>query len=449
MVTARAQRTGHAVVVGASLAGLLAARVLTDTFAQVTVVDRDTLPDDPTARKGVPQGRHAHGLLARGREILEELFPGLTDELVTQHGAVAADIQRDAAWINDGHPMRREFADMLCLVTSRPLLEWYVRRRVAALPAVTLRSKTEALGLVADGGPATSSPNGQRPKTVTGLRVLADGEESILTADLVVDATGRSNRGPTWLGELGYQPPAEEKVDPGLVYVSATFARKPEDYDGIAAVIGATLENPRGGVALAVEHDRWMVTLLGMSDEAPTDPQGYVEWAARLPRPDIHQAIARGEVVEAPHRMRIPPSTWRRYDKLRHFPEGFLVIGDAICALNPAYAQGMTTAAVEATALRDCLAQGRRGLAQRFFARAAKIISIPWSVSVTADLRFPHVQGERTRAVRFLNWYIARLHRVAERDGAAGKAFLRVANLIDPPQRLFAPTMAAKVLRGR
>lgn len=445
MVTARTQRAGHAIVVGASMAGLLAARVLTETFAQVTVVDRDTLPDEPVARRSVPQARHAHGLLARGREILEGFFPGLTDELVRRYGAVAADIQRDAAWINDGHPMRREFADMLCLVTSRPLLEWYVRSRIATLPGVTLRPNTEALGLVGDG----SKPTGGKAKRVNGLRILAGGEESVLTADLVVDATGRSNRGPTWLGELGYQPPAEEKVDPGLVYVSATFERKPDDYDGIAAVIGATLENPRGGVVLAVENDRWMVTLLGMGDEAPTEAQAYVEWAARLPRPDIHQAIAKARVVDNPHRMRIPPSTWRRYDKLREFPEGFLVIGDAICALNPAYAQGMTTAAVEALALRDCLAQGRRRLAKRFFARAAKIVAIPWSVSVTSDLRFSHVQGRRTRAVRFLNWYIARVHRIAARDGAAGKAFLRVANLIDPPQRLFAPAMALKVLRGR
>jgi FAD binding domain. len=444
MVTSRAPRRGHAVVVGASMAGLLAARVLSETFAQVTVVDRDLLPDDPTARRGVPQGRHAHGLLARGREILEELFPGLTEDLVQQHGAVAADIQRDAAWINDGHPVRRDFADMLCLVASRPLLEWYVRGRVAALPGVTLRPNTEALGLVAD-GPSTR----RRPRAVTGLRVLAGGEESVLAADLVVDATGRSNRGPTWLGELGYEPPAEEKIDPGVIYVSATFERKPDDYDGIAAIVGATLINPRGSVVLAVENDRWMVTLFGMGDEAPTDPQGYVEWAARLPRPDIHQAIAPARVVERPHRMRVGPSTWRRYDRLRRFPDGYLVIGDAICALNPAYAQGMTTAAVEALALRDCLARGRRGLARRFFTRTAKIIAIPWSVSVTADLRFPHVAGRRTRAIRFLNWYIARLHRVATRDGAVGKAFLRVANLIDPPQRLFAPTLAVKVLRGR
>ncbi|MBX6749766.1 MAG: FAD-dependent monooxygenase [Micromonosporaceae bacterium] len=448
MVTPPVQRSGHAIVVGASMAGLLAARVLAETFAQVTVVDRDALPDEPIARRGVPQGRHAHGLLARGREILEELFPGLTEELVSRHGAVAADIQRDAAWINDGHPMRRDFADMLCLVATRPLLEWYVRDRVTALPGVTLRPNTEALGLVAAGNGSGTSPTRRRAGRVNGLRVLASGEETVLAADLVVDATGRSNRGPTWLAELGYEAPTEEKIDPGLVYVSATFERKPDDYDGIAAVVGATLANPRGGVVLAVENDQWMVTLYGMGDEAPTDAQSYVEWAARLPRPDIHQAIAEAPVVEAPRRMRIGPSTWRRYDKLRRFPEGFLVIGDAICALNPAYGQGMTTAAVEALALRDCLARGRRGLAKRFFARAAKIVAIPWSVAVTADLRFPHVQGRRTRAVRFLNWYIARVHRVAARDGAVGKAFLRVANLIDPPQRLFAPAIAAKVLRG-
>jgi hypothetical protein len=326
---------------------------------------------------------------------------------------------------------------------------------------------TEALGLVATDGTVTglrirrSGASAQSAATPADGASSADGatpagqpgpvEDEVLAADLVVDTTGRSNRGPTWLRELGYEAPEEETIDAGTVYVSASFGRKPDDYAGIAAVVGATVENPRGGVALAVEGDEWHVTLLGMGGpEAPTDPESYVEWAAHAPNPDLYHILDGAPVVQAPHRMRIPPSIWRHYEKLQRFPGGYLVLGDAMCALNPAYAQGMTTAAVEALALRDCLARGRKDLAPRFFAAAAKIVAIPWSVSVTADLRFPHVVGKRTGAVKFLNWYIGRLHRVAARDAKAGTAFLRVANLIDPPQRLFAPGLAAKVLlRGR
>jgi 2-polyprenyl-6-methoxyphenol hydroxylase-like FAD-dependent oxidoreductase len=435
MLASQAQRTGHAVVVGASMAGLLAARVLTETFDRVTIVDRDHLPDEPLARRGVPQARHAHGLLARGREILEDLFPGLTDALVTEHGAVLCDSQRDVAWFNDGHLLRQAPSDLQALSVSRPLLEWYVRTHVAPLPQVTIVPGAEALGLVAD----------ETKEKITGVRLLVAGAESSLDADLVVIATGRSNRGPTWLTELGYAAPEEQKVDAGLTYVSASYRRKPDDHPGTAVVVGLATDNPRGGVVLAVEDDRWMTTLMGMGDDvAPTDPAGYLAYA----HPELHAVIADAELIEQPHKMRLPASTWRRYDKLRRFPAGLVVVGDAMCAINPAYAQGMTTAAVEAAALRECLAAGRDDLARRYFRKAASIIAIPWSIAVTADLRFPNVVGPRTAQVRFLNWYIARLHRVAARDAAVGRAFLRVANLIDPPQRLMAPGIAIKVLRG-
>jgi 2-polyprenyl-6-methoxyphenol hydroxylase-like FAD-dependent oxidoreductase len=89
----------HAVVLGASMGGLAAARVLADAYRRVTVVDRDLLPVPGVQRRGVPQGRHAHGLLARGREVLEELFPGLTDELVAR-GALYGDVQLQGRWYN-------------------------------------------------------------------------------------------------------------------------------------------------------------------------------------------------------------------------------------------------------------------------------------------------------------------------------------------------------------
>jgi flavin-dependent dehydrogenase len=271
----------------------------------------------------------------------------------------------------------------------------------------------------------------------------------VLAAQLVVNAAGRGNRGPRWLAELGFETPQEQKVDPRLVYVTACFVRTSDDYDGIGAAIGPTVDKPCGGVALAIENDKWMVTLHGIGGlEPPVDPKEFVEWAAHLPNPDVHQIIAGAEIVERPVRMRIPPSLWRRYDKVARLPAGYVAVGDAVCALNPAFGQGMTTAALEALALRECLDRGLSGLTPRFFARTAKIIATPWAISVNADLRFSETAGKRSVRASVLNWYLGRLHRLAERDGSVGTAFLRVANLLDSPQRLFAPALAVKVLRG-
>ncbi|MCW3845494.1 FAD-binding protein, partial [Micromonospora yasonensis] len=199
--------TGQAIVLGGSIGGLLAARVLSESYATVTVFDRDELPAAAADRKGVPQSEHSHGLLARGRQILEELFPGLTADLAAQ-GAVPVDIQQDCLWVNDGHRIPRVASGLDGLCVSRRALEAYVRGRVRALPNVVVRDSCEAVGLIADA-------DGGR---VTGARILPHGgREERHGADLVVDATGRGNRGPTWLAELGYQPPVEDRVNPRTV----------------------------------------------------------------------------------------------------------------------------------------------------------------------------------------------------------------------------------------
>src|SRR3712207_2150667 len=213
------EHTDHAVVVGASMGGLLAARVLSETYAAVTVVERDHLTDDATPRRGLPQGRHAHGLLARGREALEELFPGLTAELVGL-GVPAVDLQAGFRWVNGGRQLSQAPSGLLGLGVSRPLLESRIRARVRALPNVDVLDGCDAAGLVA-------SPGGER---VTGLRVLsraADSCEQVLDADLVVDASGRGSRGPQWLEALGFPAPAVEQVHIGLAYASRSYRRDP------------------------------------------------------------------------------------------------------------------------------------------------------------------------------------------------------------------------------
>ncbi|NEK56447.1 hypothetical protein GCU56_00975 [Geodermatophilus sabuli] len=431
------EHTDSAIVVGASIGGLLAARVLSVTHARVTVVERDVLADGAVHRRGVPQSRHAHGLLARGREALEELFPGLTAEL-TALGVPAADLQSGFRWVNAGRLLCQAPSGLVGLGVSRALLESRVRARVRALLGVGIADGCAATGLAV-------SADGRR---VTGLRVVrAGGAAEVLGADLVVDATGRGSRAPSWLESLGYPAPEVDEVPIGLAYASRAYRRDASGPDG--AAIAGTPADPRGGVMIAQEDDRWIVSVGGiLGDAAPLDHAGFTAFTATLPSPLIHEVVRDAEPLGDAVRFRFPASSRRRYERLGRFPEGFLVMGDAVASFDPVYGQGMSVAAVEALALRRCLDRGTEDLAHRFFRAAATVIDSPWRIAVGGDLRFPGVPGPRTRSVRAVNAYLERLHVAAEHDPAVGRAFLRVVSLLDPPQRLFAPGTALRVMRG-
>jgi 2-polyprenyl-6-methoxyphenol hydroxylase-like FAD-dependent oxidoreductase len=434
-----AEHSDHAIVVGASMGGLLAARALCEVYDNVTVVERDVLEAGPVARRGVPQGRHAHGLLAQGREVLEDFFPGLTDELAG-FGAETVDLQSGFRWVNAGRLLCQEPSDLLGLGVSRLLLEARVRARVLALPSVRLLDGCDATGLA-----ATSDR-----RRVTGLRVLrraGDSTEETLPADLVVDATGRGTRGPQWLEELGYPSPAVEEVHIGLAYASRSYRRNPDA--PLGAAIAGTITNSRGGVMIPQEGDRWIVSIGGiLGDAAPLDHDGFTAFAATLPSPAIHEMICDAEPLSDAVRFRYPVSRRRRYERMTRVPEGYLPFGDAISSFNPVYGQGMTVAALEATVLRTALETGSADLSRRFLRTAARLVDNPWDIAVGADLRFPDVPGRRTAKVRAVNGYLERLHVAAERDPAVGRAFLRVVNLVDGPERLMAPSVALRVLRG-
>jgi 2-polyprenyl-6-methoxyphenol hydroxylase-like FAD-dependent oxidoreductase len=433
------QGQGRAVVIGASLGGLLAARVLAESHRHVVIVDRDALPTVGAQRKGVPQGRHAHGLLARGREVLDELFPGLSGELVEQ-GALRGDIQASVRWCNDGHLLRQAPSPLEGLCVSRPLLEGHVRQRVASLPNVDVLDGWAVSGLAA-------SPARDRVTGVTGYG--PDGIEATMDADLVVDASGRGSNSPAWLEQVGYRAPGEDRVEVHIGYATRTYRRRLDHLDGdIGVVIAPSLPAGRAGVVLAMEGDRWIVTLGGYGeDRPPTDPEGWTAFAASLPRPDIAELVERAEPLDEPLAFRYPASVRRRYERLRRFPAGYLVFGDALCSFNPIYGQGMTVAALEALALRDHL-RTPQAQARSFFRTAARLIDVPWEIAVGGDLRFHHVAGRRPAKVRLVNRYLARLNPVAEHDPVVGLAFLRVVNLIDRPERLMAPAIAWQVLRG-
>jgi 2-polyprenyl-6-methoxyphenol hydroxylase-like FAD-dependent oxidoreductase len=407
----------------------------------VIVVDRDDLTGTGP-RKGVPQGHHAHGILAKGREILEELFPGLTDEL-TWLGATAVDLVSDIAWFHDGRLLSAAPSNLLAVAVSRPTLENYLLARVGQLTNVEVRSGHEAVGL----------RTGDDRRRVDGVHLVPAGGGAVeeLGADLVVDATGRGNRSATWLAELGYARPIEETVAAQVAYASRQYARRgplPSGYAG--AINSLSPSDPHSMVLIPIEGDRWMLTLVGIGhDIPPTDPQGFDEFAHRFPITDLHHVVENAEPLTEPRRFRAPASVRRRFERLARVPAGYLVIGDALCAFNPVYGQGMTVAAAEAMALRDCLRESHTDLPRRFYAHAARVIDTPWELAAGGDLAVPTTIGKRTTKIRVLNAYVARLLNAAKTDPVVALAFHETINLTRRPENLFAPDILRRVLFPR
>ena len=428
----------HAIVIGASVGGLLAARALSDFFTTVTVLERDQFPAADTPRKGVPQGRHAHGLLARGSTVLEELFPGFMNEVVEESGGLLGDVVNDVAWIGHNVRLAHGNSGLIGLLASRPVLEGHLRRRLLALPNVRAIEHCSVQGLVADSD----------RKRVIGVRTRVDSKPAqIVAADLVIDATGRGSCSPAWLEELGYPTPVSERVKVGIGYLTRTYRRRATDLDGkLGMVVAGSAPNWRNGVILAQENDRWIVSAGGfLGDDAPDNESGFLAYLATLPTKEIRDVVASAEPLTDFTRYRHLLSVRRRYEKLTHFPDNYLVFGDAICSFNPIYGQGMTVATQEALTLQQCLREGSKDLGRRFFQAAGSIVDIPWHIAVGNDLRHPKVAGPRSAMQRFINWYIGKLHLAATHDSALATAFLKVVNLMAPPTTLLTPSIAWRV----
>ncbi|WP_344963822.1 FAD-dependent oxidoreductase [Streptomyces thioluteus] len=392
---------GHAVVIGSGLAGLTAAQALVDHMDRVTVVERDRLPRGPLRRRGVPQARHAHHLMPPGRRGLEQLFPGITREL---HAAGMVDVRvpQDTLLLGPGGWIPRFESDLAMTTGSRDVLDAVVRDRLRADPKVTFLQEHEAVGLRAG-----------RHDTVTGLWVRGRdrgapdgwGERRLLEAEFVVDASGDASRAPRWLEELGYGTPPESVSGTGTGCASALFA-PPVGHvaDWTYLRLSASPGSPREGVLSPVAGGKWMVSIAGSPGPQglPADHAGFLRAAGELRHPLLREVLEGAAPLGPVYRSRLAGNRWRHYERMRRWPDQFLVIGDALATFTPSYGQGMSVA-VHCALLLDSLLRSHGspvGVTYRLRQGLARQVAVAWRTATTADLAFPLGRGRGRGAAR-------------------------------------------------
>jgi 2-polyprenyl-6-methoxyphenol hydroxylase-like FAD-dependent oxidoreductase len=435
----------HAIVMGGSLAGLLTARVLSKHFERVTIIEKDRVNDRPESRPGQPQTQHLHGLLAKGLQIMTDYFPDLPAALV-EHGAIINDFGESMRWyIYGGY--RSQFKVGFPIATmSRGLLEYLIRDRVLALPNIELLDRTTVKELQA-------TTNKDRIIGIKIERHDTENHSNSLVADLVIDATGRNSHSAQWLEALGYQAPVEAKVYVDVRYATRIYRRNPEDSYSQTWIINTpdASKQTSFGAMFPIEENRWIVTIGNWhSDGIPITESNFLEFTHSLEGQDIYNLISQCEPLSIVVPYKFPFSLRRHYERLKRFPLGYLVLGDAVSSFNPTYGQGMTVAALEVAELDRLLTNNISStcLAQTFFKHIAKVIDIPWQLSVGEDFRFLQTTGAKPIGIDFINRYVARVHRATLGDIVVGKAFLKVMNLMAPPISLFHPQIVWRVFKN-
>lgn len=437
-----------AVVLGGSIAGLMTARVLADFYTTVTVVERDVLPQRPVARRGVPHGCSPHIPQVRATQTMEELFPGLLNELVAMGARVWKDGDLSRIWMSfAGHKFQRygtipDPESVIKYYVNRPLLEWSIEHRVRRIPNIEFLVGHDVVSL-------TSTPARHR---ITGAVVAHRDSrvEKVLAANLVVDATGRGSRTPIFLDHLGYGRPKEEELIVHAAYASVLLHVPPGTLREFMAVGGAVPNRPTGFAMFAGENDTYMLGIQMMAGgQPPADQESLLARLAEVAPAHVVDAVRRSEPLGPVHQHRFPANRWRRYDKFTPMPDGLIVVGDAMCSFNPIYGQGMSIAAIEALILRKCLERGDRDVPRRYFREAAKEIRTAWHTAVGADLALPQIPGRRPLSMRITNAYLRRVMAAAETDPVVVQQFMRLIGMVDRPSRLWRPPMMLRVLRHR
>lgn len=440
---------GHAVIIGAGIAGLTAARALANFMDRVTVIERDWMPRGPRRRRGVPQARHTHSLMTAAQQGLEQLFPEIGQDL-TGAGAVRVRMPEDMLLLGPGGWLPRFTSDLSMLSASRDLIDAVMRDRLLADPKVAFLPEHEVVSL---------QPG--RHDTVTGVwvrerdRKATDGwaARRLISADFVVDATGRGSCAPQWLAELGYKPPRETVADARTRYTTVVLA-PPIGHvaDWKSLLLMASAENPVQGMLNPIEGGRWSVSICTSdSKRSPADHEGLLGAAGALRHPLLRDVIESATPLGPVYRSGRTENRWRHYEKLRRWPDQFIVVGDALAALDPAHGQGMTIAVQSALVLDHMLTSHGTavGLGYRLRRALAHRLAPAWHMS-TRNLRAAKGAKEPWAGVRARlgRRYADRIAAAATTDPYAATRLLELLQTAAEPTAALRPGVLRAALRG-
>ena len=433
----------QAVVIGAGMGGLAAAKAVAPYFEKITVLDRDALPDAPQPRAGTPQARHTHVLLAGGCKALEQLFPDVVQDLKEAQG-VTLHVGRDLRFERPGYdpfPQRDLGVEMIC--QSRPLLERICRRRLEEDNKVEIRARSRVTQLI-------PSPD---ERGVAGVRFeRGEGDTIDIAADLVVDASGRAGPSLALLERIGRKPPAQDEIGIDIAYSTAIF-EIPDDPPEWAALnhLPAAPEIGRGGLVVPIEGGRWTVSIGGVHGDAPPgDVEGMRSFARTFRTPTLYDAIATAKSIGEVARFNFPGSVRRHFERMERFPRGLVPIADSLCRFNPVFGQGMSVAAQEAVGLGRLLEALRgnpdplAGLAESFLSEIQPLLESPWAVAV-GDFVYPQTRGERPPDLARRFQYGVGLTRLMFEDPAVHKLGVEVMHLLKPHGLLRNPELVGRV----
>jgi hypothetical protein len=433
----------RAIVIGAGMGGCSAARALADHFEQVVIIERDSLPAEPIPRSGVPQSQQVHGLLGGGLRALEQLFPGFGLDLAAA-GAAPLRVGLDLRVERQGYdPFPQRDLGWTTYAMSRPLIELVLRRRIGGYGNILVHQDCRALDI-------TTSADAS---AVTGLQYeTADGKREMLSAELVVDASGRGSLTLALLESIGFPPPVTT-IGVDIGYAGAVFAipeDAPDDWKGVLLHPSAPAD-VRGCFMLPVENNRWMLALASRNgDWPPGDEEGFMAFARSLRTPTVYNAIKGAKRLGQISRFGFVESTWRHFERLEIVPRGLIPLGDVICRFNPVYGQGMTVAVQQASLLhrllgtsteRDPLAR----LSKSFLSEAALLVADAWAMSAIPDLIYPQTRGERPADLDRVLGFASALSRVAAGDAAVHKLMFEVQHLLKPRRVYRDPILMEKV----
>lgn len=443
----------HAIVIGSGIAGLLAARVLLNHFEHITVVERDSLPAQPQPRPGVPQALQSHAILLRGQRILEQLFPGLNAELIAA-GAISVDWSADALYLSSMGTAPRCPSDLITSLCSRNLLEWSIRRRLKGCDRLQFLEATQVKKLL----------HNKSQSRVTGVQ-LRDGDNfelGELTADLVVDASGRNSSLPKWLEELGYPTLAETAIDASFGYTTRWY-ECPADFQADWKMLFVLPQPPhqrRCGVITPVEGNRWSVSLFGFDrDYPPTDEASFVEFARTLENPMLYETVKNAKPLSPVYSFRRTENRLRHYEQVSKLPEGIVALGDGVFAFNPYYGKGMTAAALSALVLDRCLNQrwqksqhNGSNFNQYFQKQLARSLKNPWVTITNRDSLWLKSEdslttAKKTNKIDQLLWqYFKQVMMLSMKDPEISRTMHEVYHMVKSPIAYFHPNIIAKVL---